>query len=173
MQEVITKAVKYHEAHGYCPSSDLIQRELALYDEYEQQQERERRQEISEESRNVLRDDSYLDRLYALHIVHRGALQVAASGLIGQDTQQRAGESELHRGLTMWQQWPEKRDRKGRESAKQRRENPKKQTPAKMRLASKAGLPPGPAEESLDAGEASFSTLDKSVKDVNRQIFPR
>jgi hypothetical protein len=148
MQEVVNKAVKYREVHGYYPSSDLIQQVLALYDEYEQQEERQRRQEISEESRNVLRDDGYLDRLYALHIIHRGALQVAASGLIGQDTQQRAGESELHRGLTMWQQWLEERDRKWRESERQRRETPKKKPPAQKPMVSEAESAPVPAKAS-------------------------
>lgn len=40
MQEVVNKAVKYREAHGYYPSSHLIQAELALLDEHEQQRER-------------------------------------------------------------------------------------------------------------------------------------
>jgi hypothetical protein len=141
MQEVVNKAVKYREAHGYYPSSDLIQAELALHDEYEQRRERGDRGEISQESRNILREQAELDRLHALHIIHRGALQIAASGLIGQDTQQRAGESELHRGLRMWEQWLEERDRTAREAAKVSRATPKQARPIEKPVVPKASLP--------------------------------
>ncbi|MGY3482187.1 hypothetical protein ACVW1C_000070 [Bradyrhizobium sp. USDA 4011] len=76
--------------------TQLIQTVLALHDEYERRRERSERGDISQEASPPLLEGES-DRAFALHTIHRGALQVAASGLIGQDTQQRAGESELHR----------------------------------------------------------------------------
>jgi hypothetical protein len=64
MQEVVNKAVKYREAHGSYPSSDLIQTELTLHDEYEQQRGTDAHGEISQESRDFLREEGEFDRLY-------------------------------------------------------------------------------------------------------------
>ncbi|KRQ92375.1 hypothetical protein [Bradyrhizobium valentinum] len=177
MQEVVDKAIKYREAHGYYPSSDLILTKLALHDEYKQQRKRDDRGEINEESRHFLREEGEFTRLHALHVIHCGALQIAASGLIGQDTQQRAGESELHRGLTMWQQWLEEQRRKRQDAASVTRAGQKRlrrqgEAPAQAsRPVAKAASPePTPARQSQRTrrqrgfGEADLKELRKAIK---------
>ena len=50
MQTAIEAAVKFREVHGHWPSSDYIQRELALHDDYERKSEREQKAELSQET---------------------------------------------------------------------------------------------------------------------------
>jgi hypothetical protein len=50
MKKAIDTAVKFQEVHGYFPSSDFIQSELKLYDEYERQSDREREGQLGQET---------------------------------------------------------------------------------------------------------------------------
>jgi hypothetical protein len=118
MQTVIEAAVKFQKAHGHWPSSDSIQRELALHDDYEQQLERQQEGKLSQETIDRWREDGMFDRMYAKHVMCKGALQIAASGLIGQDTQQRAGESELQQGIRLLEDAREKQARQLRAAAR-------------------------------------------------------
>jgi len=153
MNNVLKAASKYRDAHDHYPSSDLIQTELALYDEYEQKEDRQSQEGISGESRNVLRDHAEVDRLWALHVIHRGALQVAESGLVGQDTQQRAGESELHRGMMMWGLWREERNRRreatrpSRAKAKNPADEEKGKRASSVPTETAAARPPAPGSQ--------------------------
>jgi hypothetical protein len=129
MQQAIGAAVKFREVHGHFPSSDFIQGEMKLHDEYERQSERDG--QLSKETIDRWNEDGTFERMLAKHTICRGALQIAASGLIGQDTQQRAGESELQDGLRHLQRVREERDRKAREAAKAARPAPAKRKPRK------------------------------------------
>jgi hypothetical protein len=131
MKKAIDSAIKFRDAHGHWPSSDFIQRELALHDEYEHQLDRQAKGKASPEAIELLRKENYLERLSAVHTICRGALQIAASGLIGQDTQQRAGESELHEGLRQIERIREERIRKAQEDARAARLTPVTRKPRK------------------------------------------
>src|SRR5258708_7124929 len=116
MKKAIDTAVKFQEVHGYFPSSDFIQSELKLYDEYERQSDREREGQLGQETIDRWREDGFFERMLAKHTICRGALQIAASGLIGQDTQQRNGAHEFHEGLHQLERLREERIRKEREA---------------------------------------------------------
>jgi hypothetical protein len=133
MKKAIDTAVKFQEVHGYFPSSDFIQSELKLYDEHERQSDREREGQLGQETIDRWREDGFFERMLAKHTICRGALQIAASGLIGQDTQQRNGEHEFHEGLHQLERLREERIRKEREALRATRPAPVKRKPRKAR----------------------------------------
>lgn len=75
----------YHDAAGHGPFTEHLTEMLSIDGRIH-----EWRQRIS---------DSDLHRLYAKEQIVRGALQQAASRLVDQRTQERAGESEMHDGI--------------------------------------------------------------------------
>lgn len=83
--EALLKAyIEYHEAFGHYPPSYDLTEILST--------------ERSEEWRNRLKG-SELSRVYAVEQIVAGSLQIAASRLVGQTTQERAGDSELYAGV--------------------------------------------------------------------------
>lgn len=57
-------------------------------------------------------DPEEVNRHYAEQMIVAGALQVVASRLVGQATQQRAGEAELHRGVREMERISDERRKK-------------------------------------------------------------
>lgn len=82
--ELVQALVAYQRAVGHWPPSHELADILSI--------------DRNEEWRSQLKS-SELSRLYAEERIVRGALQKAASRLIGQTTQERAGESEIYDGL--------------------------------------------------------------------------
>ena len=83
-QSLVVAMIAYKDAVGYYPSSEELTAPLAHgYDE-------ERLDRMSDDHRATA---------YAEEAMVRGALQIAASRLLGQRTQESAGHSEMYKGL--------------------------------------------------------------------------
>lgn len=105
-QSLVDAFMAYRAAAGYFPSSDEISRALSVsYD--------------GDVERNLSAND--LAWLHGERAVVRGSLQIAASRLLGQATQEAAGSSEMHKGLREIEQIREKnRKRMAVETPKER-----------------------------------------------------
>jgi hypothetical protein len=91
MKAVIDSAVEFQKVHGYWPD-DIIANELHLTSKDDEYWEGQREGRYTEEQVDRWLDDGEHERFLAEHTVQRGVLQTIASALIGQNTQQRAGE---------------------------------------------------------------------------------
>jgi hypothetical protein len=72
--------------------------------------------------------------MMAEHTMYRGALQIIASGLIGQNTQQRAGDSEFHEGLRCMERVRDERLKKFREEQRTSRTAARRPAHKKQKL---------------------------------------
>jgi hypothetical protein len=115
MKAVIDAAIKFQEVHNYWPN-DVIANELHLTSKDEEYWEGERQGRYTKEQVDRWLGDGRHEQLLAEHTIQRGVLQAIASELIGQDMQQRTGESEFHDGLRRWSDNREERLRKRREA---------------------------------------------------------
>lgn len=93
---MIDSAVKDRDLHDYWPSNDVIENALRLEDEMETTLERGRTGILAQENIDRRWKDGTFDKMMAEHTMYRGSLQIAASGLLGQNTQQQAGEREFY-----------------------------------------------------------------------------
>lgn len=129
MKSVIDAALKFREVNDSWPY-DIIANELHLKSEDEEFREGERQGRYTSEQVDRWLADGEYDRILAEHTIQRGALQMIASALIGQNTQERAGESEFHDGLRSWAHNREER-------LQRRRDAEKAAAPPKKKLAQK------------------------------------
>lgn len=86
-QALINDMIAYSEVVGHYPSSEEISQALSL--------------ELDPEVRARMSDENMVE-IRAEQKIVRGSLQIAASHLLGQLTQQRAGDSEVHEGMRDW-----------------------------------------------------------------------
>jgi hypothetical protein len=98
MKKTIDAAIAFQEAYNYWPF-DEIANDLRLENEKEKFLERERSGTLDKASIERWRDDGTFDQMGVEHTIFRGTLQIIASRLIGQATQESAGDSEFHDGL--------------------------------------------------------------------------
>lgn len=89
LTSVIDTGQKFYDLHGRWPT-DVIAEDLSLRDE-----DRLKPPAIGFSQQ----DEEEWQRDCAQRAVCRGALQIVASGLLGQDLQRRAGRKELHNGI--------------------------------------------------------------------------
>jgi hypothetical protein len=141
MKAVIDSAVKYRDLHDYWPSSDLISNVLMLEDEMETTLERGRGGTLGQVHIDRWLEDGTFDEMSAEHTLYRGVLQIIASRLIGQNTQERAGDSEFHEGLRRLEDIREKRRRKFLEQQRASRPAHHRSAPKKRKLTPRK--PPG------------------------------
>ncbi|WP_128925756.1 hypothetical protein [Bradyrhizobium guangxiense] len=141
MKKVIDSAVKFQEVHGYWPD-DVIAAELHLDDERQEILERCRAGNLSQADIDRWRNDGTLDEMSAEYITFCGALQVIASRMIGQKTQESAGDSEFHRGLRELEEVREGRRRRALQEMRASRAAPARRKTIKKRKL-KPRTPPG------------------------------
>jgi hypothetical protein len=84
----------YKEANGYWPSAELLASILKFDSGIEELQGRSSKEDFDRWEQVGL-----LDRMQAEYEVCRGALQIVASRILGQRTQESAGSSELSEGI--------------------------------------------------------------------------
>lgn len=134
MKKVIDSAVKFQELHGYWPD-DVIAGKLRLDDERHECLERCRAGDLSQAAVDRWRTDGTLDEMSAEYITFCGALQIIASRMIGQKTQESAGDSEFHHGLRELEEIRERRRRQVVEEIRAGRSaKPRRKTVKKRRL---------------------------------------
>jgi hypothetical protein len=117
MQKALTAAVKFQEVHGYWPQ-DVIANDLRLENEVEKYRARVREGTLDQATFDRWSNDGTFDRMDTKHIMYRGALQIVASTLIGQTTQERAGDSEFHDGLRAYERAREEQVLRRQEEAR-------------------------------------------------------
>jgi hypothetical protein len=117
MKTAIDTAIKFQELHHHWPF-DVIVNDLQLEDEMEAILSQGRKGEIDQARIDRWWKDGRFEKMMAVHTISKGVLQAIASELIGQNMQQRSGESELHQGILDWIRVREERDRKNQEAAK-------------------------------------------------------
>jgi len=119
---------------------DVITNDLRVFDELHDCRGRIKNGTLDEATYDRWWDDGTFEVSMAERRMYRGALQMIASELIGQSTQQRAGESEFHEGLFALEKAREKRQK-----AFQARSRAAKAPVQKTRKPIDLG--PGPIEE--------------------------
>jgi hypothetical protein len=102
MKSVIDASGKFQQIYGHWPPSHIFAGELHLKSEDEEYWEAQRQGRYTNEQVERRLADGEHERILAEHTIQRGALQMIASALIGQNTQQIAGEGELYEGLRDW-----------------------------------------------------------------------
>ncbi|CAL74427.1 hypothetical protein BRADO0487 [Bradyrhizobium sp. ORS 278] len=98
MQEVIRTSLSFHEVHGYWPQ-DVLAKVLHLESEAEMWNRRLREGHLDQASFDRWTRDGSFEMMDAEHTIYRGVLQIVASEMLGQATQQSAGDREFHDGL--------------------------------------------------------------------------
>jgi hypothetical protein len=73
--EVISSAVKFKEAAGHWPPSDMLARALKLDDEVSELYDLHKAGQIDQESIDRWKRDGTFERLYAERVIHRGVLE--------------------------------------------------------------------------------------------------
>lgn len=141
MQAVIDKAIKYRDLHAYWPSSDVIANMLRLESEMHTTLERGRAGTLAQEHIDRWWNDGTFDRMMAEHTMYRGVLQIVASRMIGQNTQERAGDSEFFEGLRRLEKTREEQRQKRLEEQRASRPTPRRSTRKKRKLTPRK--PPG------------------------------
>jgi hypothetical protein len=114
MKKTIDSAIKYQELHSHWPE---ISNYLQIEDEHHRHMERAQKGELDKATFDLWREDGTFERMMAENTIMRGAFQTVASQLIGQRTQQTAGEQELHDGLRHWLRIRDERREKERLAA--------------------------------------------------------
>jgi hypothetical protein len=108
MNDILQLSTEYRELLGYYPSEDLFANALQFDDEVWRW-----RKELSEKDDKATLEqwsaDGTFSEMHALHLIHCGSLQIIASRMLGQLTQERAGERELRQGLRDFQDARDKR----------------------------------------------------------------
>jgi hypothetical protein len=140
MKKTIDSAIKFQEIHGYWPN-DVMANELRLQDETDDCLERGRSGALALEHIYRWTKDGTFEQMSAEHTLYRGVLQIIASRMIGQNTQERAGDSEFHQGLRELEEIREKRRRKYMEEQRASRPAPRRTAPKKRKLSPRK--PPG------------------------------
>jgi hypothetical protein len=140
MRKVIDTAIKFQEAHGYWPQNEIVSK-LGLEDKKFECLERGHSGDLAQVHIDRWSEDGTFDEMSAEHSVYRGVLQIIASRMIGQNTQERAGDSEFHEGLRELQEVREQRRRKYLEQMRVNRPAPHRSTPKKRKLTPRK--PPG------------------------------
>jgi hypothetical protein len=140
MKKVIDSAIKFQEVHGSWPN-DVMANKLRLEDEMDDCLERGRAGDLAQVHIDRWMKDGTFERMSAEHTLYRGVLQIVASRMIGQNTQERAGDEEFHRGLRELEEIREKRRRKFLEEQRASRPVPRRSTAKKRKLTPRK--PPG------------------------------
>jgi len=83
-QALIDALLEYRNAAGHFPSSEDLSNALAI--------------DVDPAIVEQMDDDNYTE-MCARHSIIGGSLQIAASRLLGQKTQERAGEHQMYRGV--------------------------------------------------------------------------
>jgi hypothetical protein len=117
---VIEAFQRYREKVGHWPASWEIDQALS----------------IRREDENASYDDAW-ERDYARETIVRGALQVAASRLVGQNTQEQRGRSELMDGVNSMERIREEARKRLAEAERARRQASKPKPPVRKRKARK------------------------------------
>lgn len=99
MQTALEQAIAHQELTGFLPSGQFIRAAISLADPYLEMREDVREGKITKQDLERWEDDGTIAVMLAEHQVVAGALQIVASELVAQKTQQRLGENELHEGI--------------------------------------------------------------------------
>ncbi|UFX41724.1 hypothetical protein HAP47_0020650 [Bradyrhizobium sp. 41S5] len=132
MKAVIDASVKFQELHGYWPS-DVMANELRWTSKDEKYRQGVADGRYTKEQLERWLSDGRYDELLARHTIECGVLQVIASELVGQSTQQAAGDREFHEGMYEWIKSREERRRKEAKAEHPRRKAEPKNKPRKRR----------------------------------------
>jgi hypothetical protein len=98
MSDVVAAAVKVREATGQLPT-DVLETVLRRESKIEAIWEKRQAGKIDEASMGRWREDGTLDQLDAEDNIKTGVLQSIASQLVGQKSQECAGQSEMYEGI--------------------------------------------------------------------------
>jgi hypothetical protein len=98
MSDVVAAAVKVREVTGKLPN-DVLETVLRRESKIEAIWEKRRAGKIDEASIGRWREDGTLDQLEAEDSTKAGVLQSIASQLVGQKSQECAGQSEMYEGI--------------------------------------------------------------------------
>jgi hypothetical protein len=179
MQKALNASEKFREVHGYWPQ-DVIANALCLEDEFEKHRARVHEGTLDQGALDRWWKDGTFERMTAEHTIYRGALQIVASQLIGQSTQQAAGDRELHDGLRNYERAREdQRERRRQETRASRVTTTKKRkrddattidaTPTHAAAKEAAGEPPvfgraGQGRRTQNFGHDDLKELRKAIK---------
>jgi hypothetical protein len=141
MKKAIDSAVKFQEAHNHWPT-DVIANDLRLHDEMEECLERGCAGTLNQVHIDRWWKDGTFDKMSAEHTIYRGVLQIVASHMIGQNTQERAGDSEFHEGLRRLE---DIREQRRKEFLAEQRAN--RSAPRPLALKKRKRAPRKPPEE--------------------------
>ncbi len=97
--EVVKAAIKFKDAFGHWPPSQVLGEMLAMHDEVHAMDEKQVAGRFTKEDMDRWYEDGTMDRKYAIEAIKAGVLQTIASQFVGQTLQERAGESELSDGI--------------------------------------------------------------------------
>jgi hypothetical protein len=97
--KVVQVAIKFKDAFGHWPPSHVLSEMLAMHDEVHAMDEKQSAGQFTQADMDRWYEDGTMDRKYAEHSIKAGVLQVIASQFVGQTPQERAGASEMSRGI--------------------------------------------------------------------------
>ena len=128
MKKTIDSAIKFQGLHGHFPQ---VSNYLEIEDKHQKIIERRHAGDIDQASIDRWWKDGTFEKMIAEHTIMCGAFQAVASQLIGQRTQENAGERELHDGIRDWIRVRDARIQKDRPATLARRSAPNKRKAGK------------------------------------------
>ena len=99
--EAVKAAIRFNDAFAHWPPSYMLAEMLEMYDEPDEIQNKQSSGRFSQADIDRWYEDATMDRIYAEHAIKAGVLQLIASQFVGQTLQERAGETEMSRGINM------------------------------------------------------------------------
>jgi hypothetical protein len=96
---VVQIAIKFRDAFGHWPPSQVLGEMLAMHDEVHAMDEKQAPGRFTKEDMDRSYEDGTMDRKYAEHSIKAGVLQIIASQFVGQTPQERAGQYEMIDGV--------------------------------------------------------------------------
>lgn len=97
--EVVKSAIKFKDAFGHWPPSNVLGEMLAMHDEVHAMDEKQAAGRLTKTDMDRWYEDGTMDQKYAERSIKAGVLQIIASQFVGQTLQERAGESEMSDGI--------------------------------------------------------------------------
>lgn len=98
--ELVQAASRFKDAAGHWPPASMIAKALKMSDAVEDLYDRDRAGEIPERNIDRRHQDGTIDRHEAESAIKKGVLQIIASQLLDQPLQEKAGETEMRKGIT-------------------------------------------------------------------------
>lgn len=97
--ELVQAASRFKDAVGHWPSASVIAKALKMSDAVEDLYDRERAGETPQRDIDRRHQDGTIDRHEAESAIKKGVLQIIASQLMDQPLQEKAGETEMRKGI--------------------------------------------------------------------------